>query len=173
MFQHKLIPNRKDRVNYILYTANGSTIAIYGWTPINVDFGLRRDFLWCFVVADVQVPIIGADFPSFYNFLVDCHNNRLLDGTTLLSMPGFTVPDQVASVKTIYVNTPMDEVLQEFPNFTHPTGQPWDIRHSTIHYIRTTSGPPVSYHPRRLAPDGFKIAKAVFDFILREGTAQK
>ena len=33
-------------------------------------------------------------------------------------MPVFTVSDQVASVKTIYVNTPMDEVLQEFPDLT-------------------------------------------------------
>lgn len=173
VFPRKLIPNRKDRVNYDLYAANGSTIATYGWTPINIDFGLRRDFVWRFVVADVQVPIIGVDFLSFYNLLVDCRNNRLLDGTTLLSMPGFTVSDQVASVKTIYVNTPMDEVLQEFPDLTRPTGQPRDIRHSTVHYIRTTSGPPVSCRPRRLAPDRLKIAKAEFDFMLREGTARR
>ena len=98
---------------------------MYGWTPINVDLGLHRDFVWRFVVTDV--PIIEVDFLSFYNLLVDCHNNRLLDGTTLLSMPGFTVSDQVASVKTIYINTPMDEVLQEFPDLTRPTGQPQDI----------------------------------------------
>ena len=55
VFPRKLIPNRKDRVNYDLYAANGSTIATYGWTPINVDFGLHRDFVWRFVVADVQL----------------------------------------------------------------------------------------------------------------------
>ena len=145
----------------------------YIWpTPINVDFGLRRDFVWRFVVADLQVPIIGVDFLSFYNLLVHCRKNRLLGGTTLLSMPVFTVSDQVTSVKTIYVNTPMDEVLQEFPNLTSPTGQPRYIRHSTVHYIRRTSGPPVSCRPRRLAPDRLKIAKAEFDFMLREGTAR-
>ena len=67
----------------------------------------------------------------------------------------------------------MDEVYQEFPDLTRPTGQSRDIRHSTIHYIRTTSGPPVSYRLRRLAPDRLKIAKAEFDFMLREGTARR
>ena len=153
--------------------SNGSTIATYGWTHTNVDFGLRRDFFLRFVVADVQVPIIGVYFLSSYNLLVDCCNNRLLDGTTLLSMSGFTISDQVASVKTIYVNTLIIEVLQEFPDLTRTTGQPRDIRHSTVHYIRTTSGPPVSFRPRRLAPDRLKIAKAEFDFLLRVGTARR
>ena len=160
VFSCKLIQNCKDRVNYDLYAANGSTIATYGWTPINVVFGLRRDFVWRFVVADVQLPIIGMDFLSFYNLLVDCRNNRLLDWTTLLSMPGFTVSDHVASVRTIYVYIPMDEVLQEFPDLTRPTGQPRDIRHSTVHYIRTTSSTPVSCRPHRLAPGRLKIAKS-------------
>ena len=167
----KLIPNRKDRVNYDLYAANGSTIATYGWTHINVDFGLRRDFVWRFVLADV--PIIGVDFLSFNNLLVDCRNNRLFDGTTLLSMLGLTVSDQVASVKTIYVNTPMGEVLQVLHDLTRPTDQPRDIRHSAVHYIRTTLGSPVSCPPRRLAPDRLKIAKVEFDFTLRDGTARR
>jgi hypothetical protein len=44
--------------------------------PLNLNLGLRRDFKWRFVVADVTHPLIG----------VDCRNNRLLDRITLLSV---------------------------------------------------------------------------------------
>ena len=122
VFPRKLIPSRKDRVNYDFYIANGSTIDMNGWTLTNVDFELRRDLVWRLVVADVEVWIIGVDFLSFYNLLVDCRNNRQLDGTTTFSMLGFTVSDKVASLNTIHVN--MEEVLQEFPDLTRPTGKP-------------------------------------------------
>jgi hypothetical protein len=48
---------------------------------------LRWDFTWRFVVADVTQPLIGADFLSHFGLLVDCRNNRLLDGVTSLSAP--------------------------------------------------------------------------------------
>jgi hypothetical protein len=46
------------------------------------------------------------------------------------------------------------------------------MRHNTIHHIWTTPGPPVTCWPRRLAPNGFKIAKAEFDAMVRDGTAR-
>jgi hypothetical protein len=33
--------------------ANGTTIHTYGWLPLRLNFGLRRDFMWHFVVANV------------------------------------------------------------------------------------------------------------------------
>jgi hypothetical protein len=57
--------------------------------------GLRREFTWRFVVADVQLPIIGVDLLSYYGLLVDCKNNRLLDGVTSLCTPGNTTPSSV------------------------------------------------------------------------------
>nr|XP_050038390.1 uncharacterized protein LOC126535624 [Dermacentor andersoni] len=44
--------------------------------------------------------------------------------------------------------------------------------HTTVHYIRTTPGPPVFCHARRLAPDRMRIAKAEFEAMLREGIAR-
>jgi hypothetical protein len=38
--------------------------------------------MWRFVVADVTHHIIDVDFLSHFGFLVDCRNNRLLDGVT-------------------------------------------------------------------------------------------
>ena len=45
-----------------MYAANGFTINTYGVRTFELDLGLRRAFMWKFVVADVAKPIIGADF---------------------------------------------------------------------------------------------------------------
>ena len=66
-----------------------------------MNLGLRRDFTWRFVIADVDLPIIGLDLLSHYGLLVDCRNNRLLDGVASLSTPGLIAPLSVLSVKVI------------------------------------------------------------------------
>jgi hypothetical protein len=63
--------------------------------------------------------------------------------------------------------------LSEFPDLIRPTGVQREVRHNTAHNIRTTPGPPVTYRPRRLAPDRLAIAKAEFDAMLRDGTARR
>jgi hypothetical protein len=55
------------RVNYDLFAANGTTIPTYGWISLSLNLGLRRDFTLRFVVADVQIPIIGADLLASYS----------------------------------------------------------------------------------------------------------
>ena len=84
VFPHKLLPENRPSIDY-LYAANGTTIPTYGWVSKSLVLGLRRDFTWRFIVAKVELPIIGVDFLSHFNLLVDCRNNRLLDGITSLS----------------------------------------------------------------------------------------
>ena len=173
VFPRKLLPGRRERTDYTLYAANGTTISTYGWISQSLNLGLRREFTWRFVVADVQLPIIGVDLLSFYGLLVDCRNNRLLDGVTSLSTPGNTAPSSVPSVKTIATDATIDSLLIEFPELTRPTGVHREVRHNTTHHIRTTPGPPVACRPRRLAPDRLAVAKAEFDAMLRDGTARR
>jgi len=101
VFPRKLLPGRRERTDYTLYAAKGTTIPTYGWTSRSLNLGLRRDFTWRFVIADVDLPIIGVDLLSHYGLLFDCRNNRLLDGVTSLSTPGLTAPPSVPSVKII------------------------------------------------------------------------
>jgi len=135
--------------------------------------GLRRDFTWCFVIADVDLPIIGVDLLSHYGLLVDCRNNRQLDGVTSLSTPGLNAPSSVPSVEIIAGGTPTDSLLEEFPGLTRPAGTHREVRHDTTHLIRTTPGPPVACRPRRLAPDRMADAKAEINAMLRDGTARR
>jgi hypothetical protein len=44
VYPRRLIPRRRERTNYDLYVANGTTNHTYGWLPLSLNFGLRRDF---------------------------------------------------------------------------------------------------------------------------------
>jgi hypothetical protein len=59
--------------------ANGTTVHTHCCITLRLDLGLRREFSWRFVVADVTGPIIGSDVFSFYNLLVDMRHRRLID----------------------------------------------------------------------------------------------
>ncbi|XP_023703218.1 uncharacterized protein LOC111862237 [Cryptotermes secundus] len=162
-----------ERTNYDLCGANGTTIHTYGWLPLSLNLGLRREFAWRFVVADVPPPIIGVDFLSHFVSLVDCRNNPILDGVTTLSVPGSAANALIPSVKTISSNTPIDSPLTDFLDLTRPALVQRVIRHNTVQYIRTVPGPPVTCRPRRLAPERLAITKAEFDAMLRDGTARR
>jgi hypothetical protein len=125
------------------------------------------------VIADLDLPIIGVDLLSHYGLLVDCMNNRLLDGVTSLSTPGLIAPPSVPSIKVIAGGTPPDSLLEEFPGLTKPRGSHREIWHNTMHHIRTTPSPPVACRPRCLARDRLAVAKAEFDAMLRDGTARR
>jgi hypothetical protein len=124
------------------------------------------------VVADVIHPIIRVDFLSQFGLLVNCRNNRLLDGEASFSLPAQAASALIPSVKTITVGTPIDSLLAEFPDFTRAAGVQREARQNTVHHIRTIPGPPVTCRPRRQAPDRLAIAKAEFDAMLRDGTAR-
>jgi hypothetical protein len=132
VFPRKLIPQRRERVNYDLCAANGTTIPTYGWLPLSLNLGLRREFVWRFVMADVAQPLIGADFLSHFGILVDCRNNRLLDGVTSLSAPAQAVSSLIPSVKVISGGTSAYTLLSEFPDLTRPTGIQRETRHITV-----------------------------------------
>ena len=58
-----------------------SPILHYSYHPhiwkcsLNLNLGLRRTFRWLFVITNVYIPIIGADFLRHYSLLVDITNS--------------------------------------------------------------------------------------------------
>lgn len=61
-----------------LRTANGAPVFEYSYKYLNVDFGLGEIFTWNFIITDTVIPIIGADFLSHYNLIVDLKRRTLL-----------------------------------------------------------------------------------------------
>lgn len=163
------------RSKYELFAANGSVISTYGYLNLQLDFGLRRDFRWRFVIADVSKPIIGVDFLGYYNLIIDCRNKRLIDNITSLTthVPAQPAAENISSVRTLLDVTPYHHILSEFPEITRPAGKPETPKHNTVHHVRTTSGPPVSSRPRRLDPERLRVAKKEFDDMLLNGTARR
>lgn len=174
VFPKSGIKEHHPKADYELCAANGTTINTYGYAHIVLNIGLRRDFAWRFIIADVTRAIIGVDFLSYYNLVVDIRNQRLIDGNTTLVTPALPAKnvESVSSVKVMSGNTLYHEILTQYPEITRPSGIHSKIPHNTVHHIRTTPGPPVSCSPRRLAPDRLKIAKAEFEAMLQIGTCR-
>lgn len=63
-----------------------------------MNLGLRRQFKWRFIVADVTKPILGADFLQYYGLLVDIKNNKLLDSTTRLAVTAHSSNDNTSTI---------------------------------------------------------------------------
>lgn len=174
VFPRIYFKQNRARSDYNLCAANGSMIATYGHVNLMLNLGLRRDFAWQFIVADVTKPIIGVDFLCFYNLVVDCRNQRLIDNSTsLTTVASLARPmDIISSVKSVIGESDYHDILREFPEITRPHGTHRTPTHNTLHHIRTTTGQPVSCTPRRLAPDKLKIAKEEFDSMLHSGIAR-
>ncbi|XP_077553167.1 uncharacterized protein LOC144167908 [Haemaphysalis longicornis] len=162
--------------SFELSAANQSTIKTYGSRRLHIQLkNLCRDFHWNFVIADVAEPIIGSDFLAHYNLLPDSRNVQLIDATTGHSTPAQRTTAQQPSIKVLSIDnpSPYHAILAEFPGLTRPSGLPRKVQHTTVHYIPTTSGPPVFCRAHRLAPDRMRIGKAEFEAMLREGTARR
>jgi len=82
VYPRKYIREPRTKSTYELAAANGTTIYTYGQKTLTLNLGLRRPFTWQFVIADIAKPIIGADFLSHFDLVVDLKNRRLIDQVT-------------------------------------------------------------------------------------------
>ncbi|XP_043481250.1 uncharacterized protein LOC122510558 [Leptopilina heterotoma] len=171
VFPRALLRQSREKSSYELSAANGTTIATYGTTNINQNLGLRRDYPWRFVVADVTKPIISVDFLAHYELLVDVKSRKLIDSVTKLAAEGKAVNGKIFSVNSVSGCSVYHELLEKFPEITRPDGRV-TATHGTVHYIKTRDGPPVVQKPRRLAPDRQRAAKKEFENYLKLGIAR-
>ncbi|XP_026482636.1 uncharacterized protein LOC113390126 [Ctenocephalides felis] len=79
---------------------------------------------------------------------------------------------QKGSIKTVNIKSKFSEIFKEFPSLTRPPGLPRQIKHTTVHYIKTSPGPPVVARTRPLKTQLLKIAKQEFEEMVQLGTAR-
>ncbi|CAH2088151.1 unnamed protein product [Euphydryas editha] len=174
-YPRRWLSSHHQATDYMLYAANSSNIQTYGTIRLCLNIGLRRNFSWNVIIADVSTAIIGADFLAHYHLLPDCAGKRLLDGETGLQCSAIIASVEQNSIKTVSCSGPNPQFLQilaEFPTISRPSGTPREVRHDTLHYIKTTEGPPVSCRPRRRGPLKLQAAKKVFEEMVQNGTAR-
>ena len=105
---------------------------------------------WTFVVADVMLSILGAEFLAHYNLIVDILCQRLLHASSLASTPIDAAPGSLATHVTLLTDD-YASLLQQYPEVFKPElrQQPhMPSKHSVFHHIKTT-GPPVIFSKYR------------------------
>lgn len=151
-----------------MFAANGTPIKVHGQKRIQIDLGLRREFIWTFIVADVTSPIIGADFIAHFDLLIDLKRHRLIDNFTKLQTTcSIDVNSPAITIKTFDTTSPFADVLSEFPNITK-LAQPGTVKTTITHRIETT-GQPVFARPRRLNGERLEIARKEFEYMMKAG----
>ncbi|UYV63260.1 hypothetical protein LAZ67_2003567 [Cordylochernes scorpioides] len=133
-----------------LFAANGSIIHTYGERHLELDLGLGRLFRWPFIIADVGVSIIGADFLRHYGLTVDLRNHRLSDPVSSLHSIGQVSPSPAVSIHLTIANSPYSRILRQFPELTRPPD-----------CSKTATTPP--------PPDKLAAAKKEFAFMMEKG----
>ena len=161
---------RRSPDNLTLMAVNDTPIRTFGKRSLTLNLGLRRSLPWIFIVADVQKPILGADFLRHFGLLVDMQRRRLIDTHTHLHIQGVVSadPSPSPSICPKDATNPYHTLLSEFPALTRVCSPDTPAKHEITHCIETT-GPPVSARPRRLAPDRFRAAKQEFEHMLQLG----
>ena len=74
--------------HFSLQAVNCMNTATYGVHSLTLDLGLRHAFWWTFIIADMNKPILGADFLRNFGLLVDIRHRRLSDSVTHLKVQG-------------------------------------------------------------------------------------
>ncbi|GFT09998.1 hypothetical protein TNCV_1114561 [Trichonephila clavipes] len=137
--------NKSPQSNFSLFAANNTKIPAYGMVRKELNLGLRRSFIWAFIIADVSSPIIGADFLKHFNLLIDLKKKK-------------------PSILTVDANISFKNILSEYPDLSNPSLISKSASHGTVHHIITT-GPPVTARPRRLHPKLYDAVKVEFEFL--------
>uniref|UniRef100_A0A1X7UBV9 Peptidase A2 domain-containing protein n=1 Tax=Amphimedon queenslandica TaxID=400682 RepID=A0A1X7UBV9_AMPQE len=100
-----------------LQAASNSSIATYGKKSLTVDLCLRRSFQWVFVIANVTLPIRGANILCHFGLLVDKQHNKLMDSKTNLEVKGQPA-SQPALCLTLLPSSPQnafEAILKDYP----------------------------------------------------------
>ena len=153
----------------ILSSCSEANIAVYGEIFTNIALpALRRSYSWNFVVADVSMPILGIDFLSHFNIIINCGNSTITDQDTNLSSNVHIVAE--GSCQRLQFDIPipheLKDLFQDYESIVR-------VRHSVTsndgvkHFINTGSSPPPVSKVRKLFGDKLKCAKAEIDKLLK------
>ena len=145
-----------------LQAANGSTIDTYGEKTLRLNIGMRRDYDWSFTLADVKIPILGADFLAHYQLAVNMNPRSLSDTLTNICVIGTPANENTTGINIVtrhsreYIN-----ILNQYAEITQPGVNTSAGEHQVQHHIRT-NGPPAFSRPRRLPQHKLEYAREQF-----------
>ena len=158
----------------LLTAANGTTIQTFGSKDIFLCFPGLQD-KHTFLLADVNRPILGADFFLAQNLLIDIPCRRLTSADSGVSVhvrarPAAVLSDLCGLSQPVKL-VALDSVLDSFPEVMSPSDfydSSRPAKHGLAHTI-PTDGPPVFARPRRLFGEKLQVAREEFQKMLKMG----
>ena len=122
-----------------LAAANGTAIKSYGQRNLSLKFGSHQ-YEWKFMLADVNRPILGADFLRANSLLIDLSGKRLIHSGTYTSVQLAMSQHSAPHISVVSENEPNEfsKLLSERPNLTTPTFSNASTKHGIEHHITTT-----------------------------------
>lgn len=154
-----------------LYAANGTVINTYGRELLAISMNSDKCLRWHFVVADVNQPIIGADFLAHHKLLIDLAGQRLIDTESKETFDAAPAKFEVCEIKNCALSSPYDGLIEKYKTITI-MNEHSQTNSGTVHYILTT-GPPVYARARRLSPEKLGAAKAEFEYLMQMGICRR
>ncbi len=161
---------RRSQKTEPLVAANGSSIDTFGRRTIPLDLGFRK-FQWSFVLADVNRPMLGADFFCSNHLLIDVYTSHIIDAKTYESVPVWHDAALAPGLNACSANNEFADILREFPSVMRPQFST-TTKHGVEHCIPTT-GPPTHAKARRLSPEKLAIARREFAEMERLGIVRR
>ncbi|KAJ8361868.1 hypothetical protein AAFF_G00416040 [Aldrovandia affinis] len=155
------VDRQLGKVGPKLEAANRSKICTFGKRTVPLCLNGCR-FTWEFVLADVDRPLLGADFLCTNGLLVDVRNRQLVDAKDFNSLPCTRSSFPTTTLSSALTSTcEFACLLAEFPDLVKPTFSTAAAKHGVVHHI-SMSGPPVHARSRRLNSAKLAAAKGEF-----------
>uniref|UniRef100_A0A5S6QYL9 RNA-directed DNA polymerase n=1 Tax=Trichuris muris TaxID=70415 RepID=A0A5S6QYL9_TRIMR len=165
-----------------LRAANGTKITVFEVNRLTkVDLGLGRVYSFKFLVADMPMAILGADFLREHGLIPDLRAACLRDGRTFLSVHSSGPQRGTGAIVHVSVEnrcpsnqadgTKFQDIRksQNFRSLADPPGQFPSVTKPGVDHTIETRGRPVYARSRRLRPDKLAAAKRELDELVSRG----
>jgi hypothetical protein len=122
--------------------------------------------LWNFLLADVQLPIIGIDFLRHFNLVVD-----VLPSPGAAAQPAATPSPAATQVAASAVADQWSSLLADFPSVARPFSVAAEPKHGVKHQTLPPAGQFRRLDPSRLAAAESEFQKMLLAGIIRRSSS--
>ena len=151
-------PNNTPTTKRTLLSANNSVIEYYGEREASFNIpGFKNSFTWIFAVANINRPILGADFLANFDLVVSCKDKRILNSGTSEFSQGINKSSLLCNITSQY-----EEVLKVKKN-SHD-----HLQAANMELSIKTQGEPVSQKSRKLFGERLRATREEFDKLLKD-----
>ena len=132
-----------------------------------MDLGLGKTYKFEFIRAEVNQPIIGADFLSEHGININMRERKITDETLGTTKYGHQTRNEICSIR-MNDDPRIEKLIKRYPDLVSKENVLPPVKHSYVHEIPTTGRLPFS-RPRRLPPKKLSTLKEKFNDMLKQG----